>query len=507
MYCKLTSCALHGIDGLIVDVEVDISNGLPAFDLVGLPDSSVRESKERVKSAIRNSGYPFPVKRITINLAPADYKKEGSYYDLPIALGILCCMGVLNQESLLSSLIVGELSLDGSVRDVRGILPITCAANDAGFKQCLVPNLNASESALVKGIHTIGISSLKEAIGHLTGKSPLPNEKYQSPQVDPNLYDSLDFFDVKGQDNVKRALEISAAGNHNLLMIGPPGSGKTMMAHRLPAILPCLSFEESIEVTKIYSICGQLDDHSHVVTTRPFRSPHHTTTPAALIGGGRSPKPGEISLAHKGVLFLDEFLEFNKHVLETLRQPLESRNVTISRANGSYTFPANFMLIASTNPCPCGFFPDDLKCQCSPQSIHQYLRKLSGPLLDRIDIHIETQPIPYEKLTSCQGEYSSQIKARVDHAIKIQKNRYLEDSIMYNSELSPALLEKYCPLGLTEKELLKKAFTELNLSARSYHKIIKLARTIADLDHSNDIQLIHLSEAIQYRGLDRQYLG
>lgn len=505
MYCQLTSCALHGVDGLIVDVEVDISNGLPSFDLVGLPDSSVRESKERVRSAIKNSGYSFPVKRITINLAPADYKKEGSYYDLPIALGILCCMGVIDQESLSSSLIVGELSLDGSVRDVRGILPITCAAKEAHFKQCLVPFLNAQEGALVKDVDTIGISSLQEAVLHLTGEKVLVPIKWQSGNLIQTPHHCLDLFDVKGQENVKRALEIAAAGNHNLIMIGPPGSGKTMMAHRLPSILPSLSFEESIDVTKIYSICGKLDNQSHVITSRPFRSPHHTTTPAALIGGGRTPVPGEISLAHYGILFLDEFLEFNKHVLETLRQPLEENHVTISRSNGSYTFPANFMLIASTNPCPCGFYPDATKCQCSPQSIKQYLRKLSGPLLDRIDIHIETQSVSYEKLSSSQGEHSSQIKARVTHAIELQKTRYEDDFILYNSQLTPALLEKHCPLGLEEKELLKKAFSALNLSMRSYHKIIKLARTIADLDNSHRINLIHLSEAIQYRGLDRRY--
>ena len=505
MYCELTSCALHGVDGLIVDVEVDISNGLPSFDLVGLPDSSVRESKERVRSAIKNSGYPFPVKRITINLAPADYKKEGSYYDLPIALGILCCMGIIEQDALSSSLIVGELSLDGSVREVRGILPVVCSAKDAHFKQCIVPISNAQEGALVKGIDTIGISSLEEAVLHLTGEKPSPSAKWQPGPPSQDSYNSLDFFDVKGQENVKRALEIAAAGNHNLIMIGPPGSGKTMMAHRLPTILPNLSFEESIEVTKIYSICGKLSDLSHIITTRPFRSPHHTTTPAALIGGGRAPKPGEISLAHYGVLFLDEFLEFNKQVLETLRQPLEANHVTISRASGSYTFPTNFMLIASTNPCPCGFYPDASKCQCSSQSIKQYLRKLSGPLLDRIDIHIETQSVPYEKLSSRQGEHSNHIKARVTKAIEIQKNRYNGDSILYNSQLTPALLEKHCSLGPEEKELLKKAFLGLNLSVRSYHKIIKLARTIADLDSSSAIKLIHLSEAIQYRGLDRRY--
>lgn len=503
MYCELKSCALHGVDGLIIDVEVDISDGLPCFDLVGLPDSSVRESKERVRSAIKNSGYPFPVKRITINLAPADYKKGGSYYDLPIALGILCCMGVIEQDALDSRLIVGELSLDGSIRNVKGILPITWAAKAANMKECLVPKANASEGGLVQDINTIGLSSLQEAVGHLTGENiciPAKADLDKACQTH-----ALDFSDVKGQESVKRALEIAAAGHHNLLMIGSPGSGKTMMAHRLPTILPDLSLNESIEVTKIYSICGKLNNQSQVITARPFRSPHHTTTPARLIGGGRAPKPGEISLAHHGVLFLDELLEFNKQVLETLRQPLESNTVTISRVNGAYKFPANFMLLASTNPCPCGFYPDTSRCQCSPYIIKRYLAKLSGPLLDRIDIHIEVPAIPYDKLTSSKSECSSKIKKRVTNAIKIQEERYKDDSIIYNAELTPSLIEKYCFLGDEQTKLLKKAFLEMDLSVRSYHKIIKLARTIADLDQSDYIKLIHLSEAIQYRGLDRQY--
>ncbi|HHX62809.1 MAG TPA: YifB family Mg chelatase-like AAA ATPase, partial [Epulopiscium sp.] len=462
------------------------------------------ESKERVRSAIRNSGYPFPVKRITINLAPADYKKEGSYYDLPIALGILSCMGLIEQDLLNSCLVVGELSLDGNIRQVKGILPIVCAAKANHMKECLLPIKNAPEGALVEGINIIGLASLQEAILHLNGEalSPPFTDKVNKQSESPT--NQLDFHDVKGQENVKRALEIAAAGHHNLIMIGGPGSGKTMMAHRLPTILPDLSLENSIEVTKIYSICGKLNQNSHVINTRPFRAPHHTTTPAALIGGGRVPKPGEISLAHHGVLFLDEFLEFNKHSLETLRQPLESNTVTISRVNGSYTFPANFMLVASTNPCPCGFYPDDSKCHCSSHSIKQYRHKLSGPLLDRIDIHIETPLIPYEKLISNDGEYSKDIKARVSAAAKIQEKRYENDSIMYNSQLSPGLIEKYCALGHEEISVLKKAFLELDLSIRSYHKIIKLARTIADLDESANINLIHLYEAIQYRGLDRQ---
>ncbi len=505
MYCNLISCALTGVDGLIVTVEVDITNGLPSFDLVGLPDSSVREAKERVRSAIKNSGYPFPVKRITINLAPADYKKEGAYYDLPIALGILCCIGVLEQDDLASSMIVGELSLNGKVQGVKGILPIACAARGQNFKQCLVPLANATESALVKGIDTIGISSLKEAVLHLTGEKTKKSVKVNTISSDKMHSHKLDFKDVKGQENVKRALEIASAGNHNLIMLGPPGSGKTMMAHRLPTILPNLSFNERLEITKIYSVSGKLSSHSQVITQRPFRAPHHTTTPTALIGGGRTPKPGEISLAHLGVLFLDEFLEFNKNVLQTLRQPLESKNVTITRVNSVVTFPANFMLVASTNSCPCGFFPDNIKCQCSSESVKQYLKKISGPLLDRIDIHIETRAIAYDKLTSSSSESSEDIHKRVQRAIKIQNIRYKNESITCNSQLYPPLIEKYCPLGSAQKELLKNAFHTLSLSARSYHKIIMIARTIADLDNSKTIELFHLSEAIQYRVLDRQF--
>lgn len=505
MYCKLTSCAIYGVDGLIIDVEVDVSDGLPSFDLVGLPDSAVREAKERVRSAIRNSGYHFPIKRITVNLAPADYKKEGAYYDLPIALGILCCMGIIEQSSLSSCMIVGELSLNGKVRPVKGILPIVSTAKDNNFSQCIIPKANVIEGALIQSIDIIGASTLEEVILHLTRKKICTPHTYDSINYNLQIHQELDFFDVKGQEEVKRALEIAAAGQHNVIMIGPPGSGKTMLANCIPSILPKLSFEESIEITKIYSICGELNTKNHIINTRPFRAPHHTTTPTALIGGGRTPKPGEASLAHNGVLFLDELLEFNKKSLDILRQPLEDHQVTISRVNASITFPANFMLVASTNPCPCGFYPNELKCQCSSSNIKQYLRKLSGALLDRIDIHIETQPVPYTQLSNPNLETSENIRKRVYNAIHIQRNRYKNDNILYNSNLSPTLLEKYCKLGTQEKELLKKAFHTLNLSARSYHRIIKVARTIADLDNSELIKVPHLAEAIQYRSLDRQH--
>lgn len=500
MLAKVNSCAVVGLDGVLISVEVDISRGLPSMTIVGLPDAAVQESRERVRAAIKNSGLPFPYERVTVNLAPADIRKAGPAYDLPIAVGILLAWEQIFGD-VSQAVIMGELSLDGGVRHVSGVLPMASLAKQEGFTTLFVPAEDAAEASLIEGLSIYPIESLLQLVDHLTGHKKLaPYEVNLSLDGDPPPY-AADLSEIKGQEHVKRALEVAATGGHNMLMSGPPGSGKTLIARSMPGILPCLTIEEVLDVTRIYSVADQLSPAEPLVRHRPFRAPHHTVSYAGLIGGGRWPKPGEISLAHRGVLFLDELPEFGTRMLEMLRQPLEDKVVAISRSAGSLTYPANFILVGSMNPCPCGFYTDPEKeCTCSISMVKSYQKKISGPLMDRIDIHVEVPRVAFDKLNSDRtGEPSATVRQRVEQARTLQRERFKDTNLHINADMGPGEIRQFCPVDEASTNLLKAAMQQMQLSARAYHRILKLARTIADLAGSEGIQTPHIAEAIQYR--------